>query len=55
MKDNFEFDEAVMLGDSSIAISEAQALDYQNKLGISAKSEDEIKAEAEAFADIYLK
>lgn len=53
MNDNFEFDEAVMLGDSSIAISEAQALDYQNKLGIAAKSEDEIKAEAQAFANAF--
>lgn len=51
MKDNFEFDEAVMLGDSRVAISEAQALDYQNKLGIVAKSEDELKAEAQALAD----
>lgn len=54
MKDNFEFDEAVMLGDSSVAISEAQALDYQNKLGISAKSEDELKADAQALADTFL-
>lgn len=54
MKDNFEFDEAVMLGDSSVAISEAQALDYQNKLGISARSKDEVEAEAQTLADTYL-
>lgn len=54
MNDNFEFDEAVMLGDSSIAISEGQALDYQNKLGISAKNDNEIKAEAQALADTFL-
>lgn len=49
--DKFEFDEAVMLGDSSIEISKEDALDYQTKLGISVVSGEEQRAEAEIWLD----
>lgn len=51
---NFEFDEAVSLGDSSIKINSDEALYYQKNLGISVESSDEQKAEAEALANIFL-
>ncbi len=38
--DEFEFDEAVMLGDSSIEISKEDALFYQKNLGINLVSGD---------------
>ncbi len=51
---NFEFDEAVSLGDSSFEINADDAISYQKNLGISVVSSDEQKAEAESLADVFL-
>lgn len=48
--DKFEFDEAVMLGDSSLKLSDENVAFFQN-LGISVVSGDEQKAQAEAWLD----
>lgn len=54
MNNDFEIDEAVMLGDSNFEISSEESLNYQENLGISIESSDEQIANAQALADVFI-